>query len=144
MADVGEVALELHDMGEVGADRGERVLEVDEGLLRLGAEVAGRTDDLVVEVEAELAGDEDDAARHRLDHMGVADGLRDRIGVEKLVLRHGGTPGSFGGSRLALNLRRFIHRRSRIFLVMAGLVPATPIMGHGRAKQSGSPGQARR
>ncbi len=28
--------------------------------------------------------------------------------------------------------------------VMAGLVPATPIMLHGRAQLSGSPGQARR
>ena len=64
MGDVGEVVVELHDMGEIGADRGERVLEIDEGLLRLGAEVAGRADDLVVEVEAELAGNEDDAARH--------------------------------------------------------------------------------
>ena len=81
-------------MGEIRADRGERVLEIDEGLLRLGPEVAGRADDLVVDVEPELARNEKDAARHgRLDHMGVADRLCDRVGVEKLVLRHGGLLG---------------------------------------------------
>ncbi len=94
MGDVGEVVVELDDVLEAGADRCERVLEVDEGLLRLGAEIAGRADDLVVEVEAELAGNVNDPPRpRRLDHMGVSGGLGDRVRVEEFVLRHGGVLG---------------------------------------------------
>src|SRR6267378_6497735 len=37
MRNVDEVVVELHHMLETGTDRGERILEVDEGLLRLGA-----------------------------------------------------------------------------------------------------------
>src|SRR6266702_6374290 len=93
MRNVDEVVVELDDMLEAGADSGERVLEVDEGLLRLGAKIAGCADDLAIEIEAELAGNEDDPPRPgRLDHVGVSGGLGDRIGVEELVLRHGGGP----------------------------------------------------
>ena len=59
MGDLDEVIGELDHVLEAGTDGGQCVLEVDEGLFRLGTKIAGRADDLVVEVEAELAGNED-------------------------------------------------------------------------------------
>ena len=125
MGDVGEVIVELDDMLEAGADRGERVLEVDEGLLRLGAKITGRADDLAVEVEAELAGNEDDPPRPgRLDHMGVSDGLGDRVRVEKLMLRHGRAPwDSFGDASSAVAQRmRCMHRHAPLLARLAGTI----------------------
>src|SRR5271168_3863575 len=45
MGDVDEVVVELDDVLEAGADGGQRVLEVDEGLFRLGAKIAGCADE---------------------------------------------------------------------------------------------------
>jgi len=80
-------------MREVGADGGQRVLEIGEDLLRLGAEVAGRADNLVVEIKPELPRDIDDpSGRGGLDHMGIAGRLRDRCGVVKAMNGHCGAP----------------------------------------------------
>src|SRR6267378_6349026 len=89
MRNVDEVVVELHHMLEAGADRGERILEVDEGLLRLGAEIARRTDNPVVDVEAKLARNVDDPPGARgLHHMGVSGWLPDRWRIVKAMDRH--------------------------------------------------------
>ena len=76
-------------MLETGTDRGERILKVDEGLLRLGAEIARRTDNLVVDVEAKLARNVDDPRGARgLHHMGVSGRLPNRWGIVKAMDRH--------------------------------------------------------
>src|SRR5258705_6300578 len=86
---VDEVVVELHHMLEAGTDRGERILEVDEGLLGLGAEIARRTDDPVVDVEAKLARNVDDPAGARgLHHMGVSGRLPDGWGIVKAMDGH--------------------------------------------------------
>src|SRR5262245_13825645 len=86
---VDKVIVELHHMLEAGSDCRERILEVDEDLLRLGAEIARRADDLAVDVEAKLARNVDDPPGARgLDHMGVSGWLPDRWRIEKAVDRH--------------------------------------------------------
>ena len=57
-------------MLEAAAGRAQRALDVEERLLRLRPEIARRADDLVVDVAALLAGDEDDAPwPNRLDRV---------------------------------------------------------------------------
>src|SRR6516165_4024595 len=59
---------ELDDVLEAAAGHLQRALDVEERLLRLGAEITGRADDLIVDVAALLAGNVEDAARpNRLD-----------------------------------------------------------------------------
>src|SRR5216683_3321643 len=73
MRHIDEIIVELHHMLEAGTGRRERVLEIDENLLGLGAEIARRTNDPVVEVKAELARNVDDPpGAHGLDHVRVA------------------------------------------------------------------------
>ena len=76
-AQVDEIVVELDHMLHAAAGRGEDALDVLERLLGLGAEVARRADQLVVDVEALLPGDVEDAAgRGRLDRLGVGAVLR--------------------------------------------------------------------
>src|SRR6266516_5292178 len=66
----------------VAPDGGERRLQILERLRRLRAKIAGSAGELAVNIEAELAGDIDDAAgAGHLDHMGVSGrrGHRGRI-----------------------------------------------------------------
>src|SRR5262249_1138251 len=89
MRDVDEVVVELHHMLEAGTDRGECILQVDEDLLRLGVEIARRADNLVVDVEAQLARNVDDPPGARgLHHMGVSGRLTDRRGIVKAMNGH--------------------------------------------------------
>ena len=78
---VDEVIVELHDVVELGPDRGQRVLQVLECLHRLQAEIAA---ELAVTVDPELPGDVDEPRRRRgLDHMGVAGRLLQRLGIDE-------------------------------------------------------------
>ena len=97
---VGEVVVDLHHVLECGADFGQRVFEILECLDRLGAKIAGLADDLAADIEAELPGEIDDAARSgRLDHMGVAWRLGKVFGLRKRVCAAMTSPsGSFMGS----------------------------------------------
>src|SRR6185312_1136642 len=88
MRHVDQVVVDLHHVGEGGADRRQRVAEVLEGALALSAEISRSADELVVEVEAELAGNVDGAAGAcRLDHISVAWRRRHRLRIEKPRLR---------------------------------------------------------
>ena len=87
MLQVDEIGVELHDVLEAAADRGERVFQVFEGLHRLQAKIGG---DLAVTVDSELAGNVDQPGRRgRLDHMGVAGRLGQRLGIDETGLAHG-------------------------------------------------------
>src|SRR5579871_4041787 len=89
MCHIDQIVVELHHMLETGARGRECVLKVDEGLLRLGTEVARLAHDLVVDVEAELACNVDDPARARgLDHMSVPGWLCDGGRVLKAMNGH--------------------------------------------------------
>src|ERR1700731_4469896 len=67
---VDEIMTQLDDVLEAAAGRTKRTLDVEEGLLRLGPEIARRADDLVVDVAALLPGNIEDATRpDRLDRV---------------------------------------------------------------------------
>src|SRR5262245_17397739 len=83
---VDEIIVELHDIVEVRADRGERRFQILERLLRLRADVA---DDLAVAVDPELTCDINEAPRRGdLDDMGVAGRLSQRLRIDKSGLAH--------------------------------------------------------
>src|SRR5262249_43584033 len=83
------IVVELHHMLEAGTDRRERIFEIEEGLLRLGAEIARRSDDLVVDVQTELAGNVDDPPGARgLHHVGISGWLPNRWRVMKAMDGH--------------------------------------------------------
>src|SRR5215468_7998215 len=89
MCHVDEIIVELHHMLEAGADRRKRILEIDECLLCLGAEIARSTDDSVVDIEAQLARNVDDPPGARgLHHMGVSGWLGNRWGIVKAMDGH--------------------------------------------------------
>jgi hypothetical protein len=83
---IDQIVVELHDMTEVCADRGERVFEILERLHRLPPDVAA---ELALAVDAELTGDVDDASRRGdLDHMGIAGRLSQRLRIDESDLAH--------------------------------------------------------
>src|SRR5262249_2462644 len=102
--EIDQIVVELDDVLEATADRGQRMLEVLEGLHRLQPEIAG---DLALAVDAELAGDVDDAGGGgRLDHVGVAGRLRQRFGIDETGLAHGVLLRSFPRAILGLFARK--------------------------------------
>jgi len=84
---IDDVVVELDDVVEARADRGERRLEIFERLGCLGAKISGAP----VAAEAELAGDIDNPARHRdLDHVGIAYRFRNGFRIKEAnVVGHG-------------------------------------------------------
>jgi hypothetical protein len=72
LLDVGDVGVGLHDVGEGGAGRGQRRLDVLAHLAELRAHVAG-ADHLAARTASELAGHEDRPLALDDHHVGVED-----------------------------------------------------------------------
>ena len=84
---VEEVVVEFDDVLELRTDRRQRGFQVFERLHRLQAKVAAQ---FAVAVEAELAGDIDEAGGGRgLDHVGVAGRLGQCLWINEADLVHG-------------------------------------------------------
>src|SRR5438034_75472 len=83
---IHQIVVELHDVTEVRADRGQRVLQVLERLHRLSPNVAA---ELALAIDAELTGDIDDTRwRGDLDHVGVAGWPSQRLRIDESDLAH--------------------------------------------------------
>src|SRR5262245_8192230 len=111
---VNEIVVELHNVPELRADRGERTFQIFEGLHRLLPEVAA---DLAVAIDPKLTGDVDDTPRRGdLDHVGVAGRPSQRLRIDESDLTHAYSFRSRSyGSRLRLNSRgRARHPRRSI------------------------------
>src|SRR5882724_4089266 len=90
VSDIGEIAIELHNVGKGRVHRSERGFEILEHLHGLRPEVA---DHIAVEVDAKLAGNVDGAAgAHDLDHMRVARRLGERLRIDEPNICHGVSP----------------------------------------------------
>src|SRR5205085_9188412 len=78
--------IELDDMLKTGADRRERIFQVDESLLGLSPKIADKP---VVAVKPKLAGNVDQPpGSHRVDHMRISARLRNRRRIDKAMDRH--------------------------------------------------------
>src|SRR5438034_10545975 len=83
---IHQIVVELHDVTEVRADRGQRVLQVLERLHRLSPNVAA---ELAFAIDAELTCDIDETRwRGDLDHVGVAGRLSQRLRIDESDLAH--------------------------------------------------------